>query len=151
MGILSSIMMFFNIYNRVEPIRIRIIPNSNSKEDIETKMYLKNILEQYVIKDIDINNINDYLEDINTLVYESIGEDYKLEYGDNYFPRKMYDNKIYKSGYYESLVITLGKGEGDNWWCMLYPNICFEDYNTEDLKYDFYIKRIFNFKNNILN
>ena len=42
----------------------------------------------------------------------------------NYFPSKEYKGVKYEEGYYESLVITLGKGEGDNWWCVLFPPLC---------------------------
>ena len=45
---------------------------------------------------------------------------------------------------YESLVITLGKGEGDNWWCVLFPPLCLleENENTQDVEYHFLVKDI---------
>lgn len=42
-----------------------------------------------------------------------------------YFPDKRYGDIVFPAGNYEALQITLGKGNGHNWWCVLYPNLCF--------------------------
>ena len=60
-------------------------------------------------------------ETLKNLGYD---KDYKINYGYNYFPKKKYKSVTYKEGMYESLVITLGTGEGDNWWCVLFPPLC---------------------------
>ena len=52
-----------------------------------------------------------------------------------------YNNEIYPEGEYESLVITLGDGEGDNFWCVLFPPLCFDE--KEDYQYKSFIKEIF--------
>ena len=49
-----------------------------------------------------------------------------------YFPEKEYRGLKYNEGYYESVVISIGKAEGDNWWCVLFPNLCFVDLETKD-------------------
>ena len=49
---------------------------------------------------------------------------YKINFGYNYFPEKIYRGVTYDEGYYESLLITLGEGKGDNWWCVLFPPLC---------------------------
>ena len=51
----------------------------------------------------------------------------KIDYGYNYFPDKEYRGIKYEDGYYESIVISIGKAEGDNWWCVLFPNLCLVD------------------------
>ena len=51
----------------------------------------------------------------------------------------------YKEGMYESLVITLGTGEGDNWWCVLFPPLCLveaDESTVGDAEYTFFIKEI---------
>ena len=73
---------------------------------------------------------------------------YKVEYGNNYFPQKNYRGIDYPKGYYESIVISIGKAEGDNWWCILFPNFCLIDLeNREDMEYSSWIaetiKKIF--------
>ena len=69
---------------------------------------------------------------------------YKVNYGDNYFPEKTYKGVKYNSGNYKSLVVTLGNGEGDNFWCVLFPPICNIDTNYSNHKYKFLIKEIVN-------
>ena len=46
------------------------------------------------------------------------------------FPTRVYDNLTLKSGFYDALIINLGSGKGDNWWCVVYPPLCF--YNESD-------------------
>ena len=64
------------------------------------------------------NKVKETLEDLN---YNTT---FTINFGDNYFPEKEYKDVIYEEGNYESLVVTLGNGEGDNWWCVLFPPIC---------------------------
>ncbi len=49
---------------------------------------------------------------------------YNVNFGFNYFPDKEFNGVVYDEGYYESVLVTLGKGEGDNWWCVLFPPLC---------------------------
>lgn len=68
-------------------------------------------------------------------------KDYSINYGQNYFPKKEHNGIIYEAGEYESLVITLGQGEGDNFWCILFPPLCMVDEN-EDIEYKSIIKEV---------
>ena len=62
----------------------------------------------------------------------------------NYFPEKEYKGTIYEEGEYESLLITLGSGEGNNWWCVLFPPLCLiEAEESEEVEYSFFIKELF--------
>ena len=66
-----------------------------------------------------------------------------IHYGLNYFPKKEYKGVIYEEGYYESLVVTLGNGNGDNWWCVLFPPLCLleaQETNTQDVEYKFFVQ-----------
>ena len=58
--------------------------------------------------------------------------DYEIKYGYNFFPEKEYRGIKYEEGYYESIVISIGKAEGDNWWCVLFPNLCLVDLENKD-------------------
>ena len=69
--------------------------------------------------------------------------DYKINFGNNYFPDKEFKGVVYKEGEYESLVVTIGKGEGDNWWCVLFPPLCLlegSDNNSSDVEYRSWVK-----------
>ena len=52
----------------------------------------------------------------------------------NNFPKKIYNGVVYEEGMYESLVIEIGDGLGNNYWCFLYPSLCFADYQDNDEK-----------------
>ena len=134
-------------------IRLRVIPNSNSILDQNMKSKVKKYLEKStynLIKDDDNkeiakekikNSIPDIEESINQIFSENNYDmNFSVNYGLNYFPQKEYRGLKYKEGYYESLVISIGNAEGDNWWCVLFPNLCLADLeNTNDIEYKSWI------------
>ena len=67
------------------------------------------------------------IEDIAESVIREEGYSYraKAEVSVSYFPDKRYGDITFPQGYYEALRIKLGKAKGHNWWCVLYPNLCF--------------------------
>ena len=91
------------------------------------------------------NNMNNYKKTIKeTLEKLNVDMDYEVSFGLNYFPEKEYKGVVYKEGEYESLVITLGNGEGENFWCVLFPPICtLEVEEDDDISYRFLIKDLF--------
>ena len=134
-----------------EAIRFRIIANSNSIDDQLNKTIIKEELEGE-LKNILKDSTN--YEEASQLLQNNIGKienivssktkDYKINLGLNYFPQKEYKNVKYPKGYYNSLVITLGEGIGNNWWCVLYPPLCFiDETKIEDSEYSLFIKEIF--------
>lgn len=143
----------YNIPN--DSIRLRIIASSNNQIDINTKLSLKEYLEselsELIKNETDSNKIEkiivNNLELINNKINEYIGNNnYKVDYGLNYFPKKIYKGIIYEDGYYKSLVVTLGDGLGKNWWCTLFPPLCLLDINetTTDVEYKLFISSILN-------
>ena len=145
-----------NIEIPKESIRFRVIASSNKEEDQQLKLKVKENLEEEllsVLKDkntlsssrLAINsNLNLFKENIeNTLKEENSNEKFTINYGDNYFPEKEYKNVIYKEGNYESLVVTLGEGEGENFWCVLFPPLCkLETTKDENIEYHVLVKDI---------
>ena len=137
-------------------IRLRIIADSNSKSSQKIKLEVKKNLEKIIypiIEDAkDEGEVQSLLEENmdyikkeieNTLKSNASEENYSINLGLNYFPEKKYKGVVYKSGEYNSLFITLGKGKGDNFWCMLYPPLCLED-TSKVYKYHSLIKDILN-------
>lgn len=133
-------------------IRFRIIANSNSLSDQQEKLTIKKEIEPVlasITQDTNsldsaryaINSNIDYLSDI----VKKHTPDFNINYGKNYFPEKTYKGVTYEEGNYESLVITLGDGLGDNWWCVLFPPLCLLEASSDsldDVTYSFYIKDI---------
>jgi len=143
-----------NIFIPDTAIRLRVIPNSNNPEDINIKEQVKKYLEKNVyaltkdINDIDeartiinesIPDIKNNIDDIFT--NNSYNLPYDINYGYNYFPVKKYRGQTYDDGYYESLVISIGEADGDNWWCVLFPNFCLVDTDKEK-EYKSYFKEL---------
>ena len=126
-------------------IRLRVIPNSNSTFDQNMKQKVKTYLEDNVYTMFNnVNSIEEAREIINKqlpniesdikniFIKNNYDMNFKINYGLNYFPEKTYKNITYKEGYYESLVVEIGKAKGDNWWCVLFPTICLLDKNVDD-------------------
>lgn len=133
-------------------IRVRVIPNSNSPLDISMKNKVKDYIEEDILPQVGSsftieearNIIRDNLDTIdkninNIFLDNKYNEIYNINYGYNYFPKKVLYGKEYSEGYYESLVVSIGNTNGDNWWCVMYPNICMIDKNKE---YKSYIKEL---------
>lgn len=131
--------------------RFRIIANSNSVEDQNDKIKIRNILtnnfasnnSKITSKEEAMILISSQISNINELVDSNYSKNYRISLGKNYFPEKEYNDVIYKDGYYDSLVVTLGDGLGDNWWCVLFPPLCMldveENEDKENVDYHFFI------------
>jgi len=154
--ILTIVNLVINTDSKIEipsnAIRFRIIANSNSKEDQALKKIIKNDIEPglmnkiYQAKSHDEakKNIISYIPNIDKTM-KKYDTSYEINYGNNYFPEKEYKGVTYKAGEYESLVITLGDGLGDNWWCVLFPPLCLleaDENNLEETEYKLYINKI---------
>jgi len=134
-------------------IRFQVIANSDEVEDQKLKLEIKNNIENKLYKLLENTKtieearviINDNLNMIdNTL--KSYNMSYDISFGNNYFPEKEYKGIKYPKGNYESLVITLGKGNGQNWWCVLFPPLCLldENKNIDKYEYEFYATKLIN-------
>ena len=154
--ILLTLVTSFFIYNEVKSkeiiipdtaIRLRVIPNSNSVLDQNMKEKVKDYLEKNIYELLR-NKSN--IEEARTLIQENIpllkenieiifkennyNMNFDIKYAYNYFPEKDYRGITYEEGYYESIIISIGKAEGDNWWCVLFPNLCLVDLENKDEK-----------------
>ena len=139
-----------------EAIRIRVIANSNSeydqdikikvKEQVEYDMYnlLKESKEVEEARELIKNNLDNLEDNIyTTLQKENYELPFTVNFGLNYFPKKEFKGITNDEGYYESVVITLGEGLGDNWWCVLFPPLCMiEAEESTDVEYTTMVKTI---------
>ena len=141
-----------------ESIRFRVIANSNKEEDQALKKEVVRNLSsnikmlEFSPKDLINsretikNSIPDFQEVIEkTLEENQVNLEYKINYGMNYFPEKEYKGVTYEEGEYESLVITLGNGLGENFWCVLFPPLCLleaDEEETEEVEYTSFVKEI---------
>ncbi len=133
-------------------IRLRVIANSNTFEDQATKMEIKNNIEDILKTDLISatnkleakNMVTNKIPEIKNMI-KNYNVSYDINYGNNYFPEKIYKGIKYEAGNYESLVVTLGSGTGENWWCVLFPPLCLMDAtanDTSDVDYQFFVKNL---------
>lgn len=141
-----------------DSIRFRVIASSDNKKDQENKKIIANNLKEDITntlkdsKNIEESrlalksNINEFKANIDeTIKTNNINETYTINYGNNYFPEKVYKGVKYKEGDYESLVVTLGDGSGENFWCVLFPPLCLlegEEIDSDDIEYSSFIKEV---------
>ena len=153
--IILTVLTIFLVYKKVNAeeviipdnsIRLRVIPNSNSSYDQAMKSVVKNYLEKDVYNLFkDTKTIEDARQIINNNlqdIFDRYNYDmtFNVNYGNNYFPEKVFKGVKYNEGYYESIVVSIGEAKGDNWWCVLFPNLCIV--NDKDVEYTSLVKEI---------
>ena len=146
--VLTIIVLIFSLNKKElseeEMIRFRIIANSNSETDQLVKRKVMKKIEKTLLnskantKQEEKSYLLEQLPTFEEKIKEVIGShNFEINYGMNYFPEKKEKETIYPEGNYESLVITLGEGAGDNFWCILFPPLCLMD---EDVEYKSFLK-----------
>jgi stage II sporulation protein R len=126
-----------------ESIRLRILANSDSPADQLLKRRVRDAvvaqMNEWVTEQDHIDQAREAIRSnmpaIEQLVRDTLaayGYDYEVtvELGPVDFPTKLYGNVVYPAGVYEALLISIGKAEGQNWWCVLFPPLCFVDMAT---------------------
>lgn len=128
-----------------DALRLRIIANSDSAADQQLKREIRDAIVEEVgglvahatserqAQSIVESHIPQ-LQDIAVQVEHQHGvyEPISTEVGKVPFPTKIYGNQVYPAGNYEALRFVIGKGQGANWWCVLYPPLCFIDITEGD-------------------
>ena len=124
-------------------IRLHVIANSDSLEDQQLKYKVRNkIISEFneEFKDISsksegsdiiIQKIHQIRCEAEEIVKEE-GCDYNVDvyYGNYKFPRKIYEEIVLPEGYYDAVRIEIGRAEGTNWWCVMFPPMCFVDFGN---------------------
>ncbi len=123
-----------------EVLRLHVVANSDSEQDQELKLKVKETVVTYlrgVMEDADSveearAQIKKRLPEIEEIAREKMqteGYDYDAEatLGECYFPVKEYGDLTFPAGEYEALRVNLGESAGKNWWCVMYPTLCFVD------------------------
>ncbi len=130
------------INNKV--IRLHVVANSNTDYDQQLKykvrnqiinkfdmefedVYSKNVSERMIVEKID--EIREEAE--ATVRAEGNDYDVNVYYGNFKFPRKLYDDIVLPEGYYDAVRIEIGSAQGNNWWCVMFPPLCFVDFGKD--------------------
>ena len=132
-------------------LRLHVIANSNLAIDQEVKLEVKDelvkryteMLPKNLTKESAIKFTKEHLADLCDISNRVLNEN-GMSYGASiriarvYFPDKTYDNAVFPKGDYDAVQVLLGEGRGENWWCVLYPPLCFinvrEDENVSSVR-----------------
>lgn len=118
-------------------LRLHVIANSDSDEDQKLKLAVRDAVLSAgsPLFDGEVNTKNaaeiaksetKYLEQAAQAVIDENGFDYgvKIEVGKSRFPTRVYEDVTLPAGEYTAVRVILGKGEGHNWWCVMFPPMC---------------------------
>ena len=121
-----------------EYLRIHIRANSNSEIDQAVKYQVKDAVVETLIPILSSCQTKQEAEktlEKNFSLIESVANNVLLKNGFSYkakarlaseeFPTRSYDGLVLEQGFYDALILDLGTGEGNNWWCVVYPPLCF--------------------------
>ncbi|MDO4542436.1 MAG: stage II sporulation protein R [Bacillota bacterium] len=121
-------------------IRFHVIANSDSDIDQAVKLEVRDAVLQGYSRELSAcadyaeacDFLKDHSDDIQSLAGKTLelyGFDYgaKVEIGQDLFPTKSYGDMVLAAGEYKAVKIILGAGEGKNWWCVMFPPLCFVD------------------------
>lgn len=119
-------------------LRLHIRANSNSEIDQNIKYEIKDELVEFLTpyfcnvtsknEAVEIvNNLKEKMSEICVDILRKNGFNYSanVKINNEYFPTRTYSNTTLESGYYDAVIVELGCAEGDNWWCVMYPPLCF--------------------------
>lgn len=121
-------------------LRFHVLADSDSQRDQQVKMQVKSAVISYLQEKLDGQNslretkeyVQEHLEEIQEVAQETVRQENSedtvtAELVRDEFPEKTYGDVTFPKGTYEALRIRIGSGKGHNWWCCLYPNLCFTD------------------------
>lgn len=135
-------------------LRLHVRAKSNSVDDQSLKLKVRDnvlavseeILSDCQSKEESIEKIKENMETIETAAQQTVYENGKTDkvkvyLRDEIFPVRKYGNLVFPAGKYTAVAVEIGGGKGKNWWCVMYPHICFIDESVEGEEKE--IKHIF--------
>ncbi|WP_209123376.1 stage II sporulation protein R [Alkalihalobacillus sp. BA299] len=136
---------FHEEVSQEDAIRLRILANSDAIKDQMLKRDIRDEVNATItdwVLDIDSmaeakDVIEANLDEIEAIVAKQlanngINQSFNVEFNRVQFPTKLYGHLVYPAGEYDAVLITLGSGNGENWWCVLFPPLCFLDFSNGD-------------------
>ena len=131
--------------SQVQYLRIHIRANSNSEQDQSVKYKVKdNVVEALIPLLSQIESFEEakcvisenfpMIEQVANQTLQDNGFSYtsSAKISNEYFPTRTYENVTLEEGYYDALILNLGSGQGDNWWCIVFPAFCFTQTKKSD-------------------
>lgn len=121
-------------------IRLHIVANSDSDADQTLKYHVRDAVIAYMTERMDSlqtketagDYVKDHIDELETvanavIAREGFGNLAQVSFGKYPFPTKQYENVILPAGFYDAVKVEIGQAEGENWWCVMFPPLCFVD------------------------
>ncbi len=121
-------------------IRFHVLAHSDDPEEQKLKNKVRDVVMEYIRGKIDVRAT---LEEVRSLLQqekervkeitsdflgrEGVFHPVQVFYGEATFPTRLYRDKVYPAGTYETFQVVLGEGKGENWWCVMFPPLCLVD------------------------
>lgn len=135
-----------------ELLRLHIRANSDDAVDQKVKLKVRDSVNAYIKANVDKTTFDEAYADIGarlsdieavanaTLIAEGFAYGVHARLANEYFPTREYGEYVVPEGYYDALIIELGAGAGANWWCVIYPPLCY----GENFAYRSFFAELFN-------
>ncbi|MBR3325551.1 MAG: stage II sporulation protein R [Clostridia bacterium] len=158
LSVLLLLFIFFSIKSYADSVisdlssnilRFHVIANSDSEDDQKLKYQVRDSLINYMnsinsnsnSKDNTILTVQEHIDDFKNIAQQIVkdsGFNYcvDVELGNCFFPTKKYGDVSFPVGYYDALRVKIGNCEGRNWWCVMFPPLCFIDSNSASISED---------------
>ncbi|MDE7079510.1 MAG: stage II sporulation protein R [Clostridia bacterium] len=158
--LLGAVIMFAKTQNQSPEdtyLRIHIRANSNDATDQSVKYKVKESIVEYMSPKL--NGVSDKsqamailadniagMKSVADKVLAQNGYDYKstVSIRQEEFPVRTYGDLTLESGVYDALIIELGSGKGDNWWCVVFPPLCFVGEESDNFEYKSFLSETYN-------
>lgn len=161
--IIFSVALFLPEQKDYDYLRIHIRANSNLTIDQNVKYQVKDELVKFLAphfanvssKNDAINIVNKLKNNMENICNNKLKENNfnyfaKIKVNNEYFPTRTYNNTTLEAGYYDAVIVELGEAKGDNWWCIMYPPLCFVNKNENSIQIKYkskiveWVKNLFN-------
>lgn len=128
-------------------LRLHIRANSNMAVDQNVKYEIKDMMVEFLtpyfcnvkskadaVKKVEELTAEITIRCVNLLREKGFFYSVNVKINNEYFPTRTYNNTTLESGYYDAVIIELGDAVGDNWWCVMYPPLCFVNKNENNMQ-----------------
>ena len=144
LGICSTLSKESELSNN-DYLRIHIRANSNAEVDQNVKYQIKDVFIDYLTPKLSFCDTKQKVIDLvltESVSLENLANSILNDNGFNYvssvkinkemFPTRTYDGYTLESGVYDAIIVELGSAQGNNWWCVIYPPLCFVNYSNSN-------------------
>ncbi|WP_165967192.1 stage II sporulation protein R [Jeotgalibacillus sp. S-D1] len=126
--------------NEHQDIRFRVLAHSDEEQDQAIKQTVYTLVQEQILQTLAgeqwdredlIQQMEKHVGDWEQLVQRKLAEEgisysATVRFEKHLFPQKKTDEQVYEEGLFDTVIVTLGEGQGKNWWCSIFPDLCGE-------------------------